>query len=458
MDKKTLAKRKIIYKKVLGKITPSKKELLAEKKLFISIKKKVEAMEGKHSHLEWCGSSARNTHLKGDRDLDLFLMFDKELGSNELEKEGLRIGKEIFDGETWEIAYSQHPYVRGVIKGFDIEIVPGYIVKNGFEKKSAVDRTPFHNKYLLKNMSSKQRQDARLLKQFLKGIKAYGADLKNQALPGYGVELLILKYGSFDKTLEKMSKWGEQEVILFAKRNRKPNQDFFTPLIIIDPVDENRNVASALSLEQYERMKLAAKKFLASPDEKFFFGSNINVWPKEMILEELKKREFLAIEANFPQNILADLMWGQLRRYLRKASNTLEEKDFIVKKTNLWSDEKKVFFLFEMDKLKLDKIKKIIGPLKKDKENTKKFLAKKRKILKKYDLEGRVVLEVERKERDAQKILETFVITCQDDVKEGMKTCLAKAKVLNEKEILKHYKGEFAKHLTKYLEGKEFFE
>jgi len=458
MDKKSLAKRKAIYKKILAKITPSQKELAAEKKLFTSIKKEVEGLEGKHSHLEWCGSSARNTHLSGDRDLDLFLMFDKELSEKELEEEGLRIGKEIFSGETWEVAYSQHPYVRGIIKGFDVEIVPGYIVKSGHEKKSAVDRTPFHNKFLLEKMKPSQRQDARLLKQFLKGIKAYGADLKNQALPGYGVELLVLYYGSFEKTIEKMSKWGEQEIVLLKKRKRKADQDFFTPLIIIDPVDENRNVASALSVEQFNRMKLGAKKFLEEPSEKFFFGQVVNIWPKQMILNELNKREFLAIQADFPKNILPDLMWGQLRRYLRKAANSLEEKDFVVKRTNLWSDEKKVFFLFELNKLKLDKIKKVFGPKQTDKENVKNFLAKKRKIIKKYVEEGRVIIEVERKERDAQKILESFVVSCRDDEKEGMKNCLAKAQVLSEKDILAHYKDEFAEHLTKYLEGKEFFE
>ena len=458
MDKKSAILKKAIYKNVLKKVTPSKTELLAEKKLFLEIKKQVEGLEGKHSHLEWCGSSARNTHLRGDRDLDLFLMFDKNLSGQDLEDEGLRIGKEVFEKGTWEIAYSQHPYVRGVLRGFEIEIVPGYIVESGNEKQSAVDRTPFHNKFLLDKMKPKQHQEVRLLKQFLKGIKSYGADLKNQALPGYGVELLVLKYGTFDKVITHMSKWGEQEILLLKKRKRNANQDFFTPLIIIDPVDENRNVASALSTEQYVRMKLAAKKFIEEPNEKFFFGSNVDTWPKSMILEELNKREFLAIQANFPKDILADLMWGQLRRYLRKAANSLEEKDFVVRKTNLWSDEKKVFFLFELDKLKLGKIKKVRGPKKEDKENVKNFLARKRKILKKYVEEDRVILEVERKERDAQKVLQTFVTTCRDDVKKGMKSCLKNAKVLSEKDILAHYKGEFAEHLTKYLEGKEFFE
>ncbi|MCX6803417.1 MAG: nucleotidyltransferase domain-containing protein, partial [Candidatus Diapherotrites archaeon] len=136
---------KKLYKKILNKITPSAKEILAEKKLVEEIRKKIAKIEGKHSHLEWCGSSARGTHLRGDRDLDLFVMFDKTLPPEELEKEGLRVGKSIFRGHTWEMAYSQHPYIRGKIKGFEVEIVPSYIVASGAEKQSAVDRTPFHN-------------------------------------------------------------------------------------------------------------------------------------------------------------------------------------------------------------------------------------------------------------------------------------------------------------------------
>ncbi|MFA5931204.1 MAG: CCA tRNA nucleotidyltransferase [archaeon] len=448
-----------LYKKVLKKITPSKQEENAEKALVNEIKLKLSKLEGKHSHLEWCGSSARGTHLKGDRDLDLFIMFDKKLSSEELEEEGLRLAKSIFRGNPWEKAYSQHPYIRGEIKGFEVEIVPSYIVASGAEKQSAVDRTPFHNKYLLKKLNATQKQEARLLKQFLKGINAYGADLKNQALPGYGVELLIVNYGSFDKAIKAISKWGEKEIIVFEKITRDPNNEFSTPLVIIDPVDENRNVASALSVEQYNKMKLAAKQFLKKPSEKFFFGTEIDIWPKTKIVTELKKREFLAIQADFPKQILSDLVWGQLRRYLRKATKQIEEEDFMVKKTNLWSDENKVFFLYELNTLNLPKIKKLIGPPITDVENVKLFIEKKRKLVSGPKEEnGRITIEIERTETSAKKILQEYVNACKTTETDGMKICLRNAKVLTEKEILAHYKGNFAKHLTKYLEGKEEFE
>ncbi|MEK6959223.1 MAG: CCA tRNA nucleotidyltransferase [archaeon] len=454
---------KALYKEVIQRITPKKAELAAEKALVEEIRKKVSEIEGKHSHLEWCGSSARGTHLRGDRDLDLFVMFNKELGEKELEEEGLRIGKKIFKGHKWELAYSQHPYIRGVIKGFDVEIVPSYIVASGAEKKSAVDRTPFHNKYLLKHLSENQKSDARMLKQFLKGIDAYGADLKNCALPGYGVELLVHKYKNFDEAIKAISEMKEGNIITFGTDPENAKKLFFNEcapaLVIIDPVDDSRNVASALSHEQLARMKKAAQLFIKNPSEKFFFGMKVKLWTKKKVILELAKKEFIAIEADFPKKILPDLVWGQLRRYLKKASNELEENDFCTKKMSLWSDENKVFFMYELDKLHLQKTKKVIGPPAADKENVKRFLEKKRNLVSGPSEEnGKIVIVVEREKTSAKAVLEDYIKTCKLDEKEAIKICLRKAKVLTEKNILLHYKGRFAEHITKYLSGKEFFE
>jgi len=65
------------------------------------------------------------------------------------------------------IAYAEHPYVRAQITHkteskpaekivYDVDIVPCYAVKKATEIKSAVDRTPFHNKWLEKNLERVQ--------------------------------------------------------------------------------------------------------------------------------------------------------------------------------------------------------------------------------------------------------------------------------------------------------------
>jgi tRNA nucleotidyltransferase (CCA-adding enzyme) len=321
-----------LYEKVLKQITPSRKEKMLEKKVFEEIEKKIMKIKGKHLHVNWCGSSARNTHLRNDRDLDLFVMFDKELNEKELEKEGLKIGKLVFKGKKWEKAYSQHPYIRGIYKGFDVEIVPSYKVNSGTEIKSAVDRTPFHNKYVLSKMNEGQKQEVRLLKQFMKGIEAYGADLKNCSMPGYALELLIIHYDNFENTLKEISKWNKGKIIMFENANEKNAEQFKgTPLIIIDPVDENRNVASALSEEQFQRLVYAAKRFLENPNEKFFFKEKTKKLTKKELKKELEKRELIAIKSIFPRKILPDLFWGQLRRFLKKVKHIWKNKIFLLK-------------------------------------------------------------------------------------------------------------------------------
>ncbi len=454
---------KAIYNKILKKITPTKSEILEEQMLVAKIREQIDSLEGKHSHLEWCGSSARGTHLRGDRDLDLFIMFDKAMPGEELEKEGLRIAKKIFKGHKWELAYSQHPYIRGEIKGFEVEIVPSYIVASGAEKQSAVDRTPFHNKYLLNKLSAEDKQEARLLKQFLKGINAYGADLKNCSLPGYGVELLIVKYGSFDNAILEISRWWAGKIITFSNQTEENAKKAFAkenyPLILIDPVDSSRNVASALSREQFERIVYASQLFLKNPSEKFFFPKNKKPWAKKKVLNVLKKKELIALHAHFPKNELSDIVWGQLRRFEKKTANHLKEKDFSVMQSGVWSDEKEIIFMYELETLTLQKSKKVKGPMASDKENTKKFLDKKRKILSGPRIEdGHIVIEIEREETSAHKVLEKFIKLGKKDEKNAVKKMLQKATVLSEAQIIKHYKGEFASHLTNYLEGKEIFE
>lgn len=447
---------------VLKKITPSKKEIKSEEDIVREIRQKLSKIKGKHSHIEWCGSSARGTHLCGDRDLDLFIMFDKKLSEEELEKEGLSTAKKLFKGSKWEKAYSQHPYIRGEIKGFEIELVPSYIVESGAEKKSAVDRTPFHNKFLLERMTEKQKSDARLLKQFLKGIGVYGADLKNCALPGYAAELLVLYYNTFEKTIQAISEMKHGKIIDFFKHEEKAKQlfkGFDYPLIIIDPVDENRNVASALSKDQFERMVLASNLFLKNPKKEFFFPKLIKAIPKEKVKKMLSKKELIAVKMPFPTKELADLVWGQLRRELKKLKNQLTENDFKVLQANLWSDEKEVYFIFELENLTLQKAKKIFGPPASDTENSKKFLEKKREVISGPRVEGgRLVLEVEREHTDAKKFLIQEIKKETKSETKSIKYGLKYAKVLSEKEVLKNYKGEFAKYFTHYLKGKEIFE
>jgi len=92
------------------------------------------------------GSTARNTWISGDRDIDIFVRFPPELDRETLEEYGLEVGHAtVPDGHE---EYAEHPYVKGEVEGFDIDVVPCFRLESATGIRSAVDRTPFHTQYL----------------------------------------------------------------------------------------------------------------------------------------------------------------------------------------------------------------------------------------------------------------------------------------------------------------------
>src|SRR5207249_2660507 len=102
-------------------------------------------------------------------------------------------------------------------------------------------------------------------KAWAEGIGVYGAEAKVLGFSGYLCELLILKYGSFRGVLDSSLSWRPGTVIVLE---RPPARAFPEPLIVVDPVDPNRNVASAVGIEQLATFVHAAREYLASPSER----------------------------------------------------------------------------------------------------------------------------------------------------------------------------------------------
>jgi len=155
------------------------------------------------------GSVAKDTYLK-EPDIDVFIMFPTSVGREELESIGLEIGRRTIAGEE---RYAEHPYIHGEFRGYQTDIVPCYKVRDPSSLKSAVDRTPFHTEFVKKSLPEGRRGEARLLKQFMKGVGVYGAESRTQGFSGYLVELLIIRYGSFRKVLEAASVWRYGETL-----------------------------------------------------------------------------------------------------------------------------------------------------------------------------------------------------------------------------------------------------
>jgi len=362
------------YKKKLSKII--QKIMKYSKKKNIPLNKVVVA-----------GSFARNTSLKDNTDFDLFLLFDKNVELNKIVEYNKKIIYSCFWNRRLVESYSEHPYVQYQRKKYKIDFVPAYEIKDYKERKTAVDRTPLHLKYLQENMSDKQRNDVLVLKQFLKNNLLYGSDQNISGFSGYLVEIMILYYKDFENFLVHFPKLKGESRIVLEKDGKKEYSD---PLIVIDPVDPNRNVAAALSLKQFERTKKLCKIFSEKPSREFFFSD------PEPNLEKVLVYKTKKPEKN------TDISYGMVNRTLKRIKTTLPE----INETNSYIDSD-LYLVFSLSKLELEKTFEVKGPSAKDIENGKKFKEKHPIV---YEKNGLLFAKEENKETDVEKIIESQVI------------------------------------------------
>jgi tRNA nucleotidyltransferase (CCA-adding enzyme) len=377
-----------VFQEALKEITPSKEEI---KKLH-SVAKNVFSVAKKEARkfradVILAGSITRDTWLPGKKEFDVFILFPPKLTAKELEKKGLALGKKVFTklGGTWRIDYAQHPYVSGNIDGIEVDIVPSYNVKSPEQLKSAVDRTPFHVKYIQKKLKKNMSAQVRLLKQFLTSHNLYGADAKTLGYSGYVCELLIIKYKNFLNTLKAISQWKAIEIIDLEKAYNKKEyirlmKTFQKLLIVIDPTDKNRNTTAAVSSSNFYKLIKLAKEFLQNPLKEYFFVRHgIPITESDFILNQIQRRtEMIFVKFNTP-DVVPDILWPQLRRFADRLQSILEETryEFKILRKDVYTNEKNLaIVLLEMEVSKLPTVQKRIGPKVTDLDDCKRFLDK----------------------------------------------------------------------------------
>ncbi|WP_049893614.1 CCA tRNA nucleotidyltransferase [Halogranum rubrum] len=270
------------------------------------------------------GSTARGTWLAGDRDIDLFVRFPESLSREELERYGLEIGREVLpDGHE---EFAEHPYVKGEYDGFDVDLVPCYDVPAATDIQSAVDRTPFHNAYLLDRLDDSLAADVRVFKRFLKGIGAYGSDLRTKGFSGYLAELLVLEYGGFESLVEAAADWHPP---VDHDPESHGSRSFSDPLVVIDPTDPERNVAAVLSAENVARLQHYARELLDDPREEMFFPPARTPMTAETVAAHLDRRGTVPVAFAFDAPaVVEDQLYPQLEKSLDGVVSELDRRGF----------------------------------------------------------------------------------------------------------------------------------
>ena len=476
-----------VLTEVLKRITPSQDEQYETKAFIEKVLAVTDGILKPHGLTRTlAGSYMRNTWLPNKKEFDIFIMFPENYSRETLEKLGLDIGKQITRKLKGEhvIAYAEHPYVRAKVftkpvmekgmlrkkqvrKGssYEIDIVPCYAVKSAEKIKSAVDRTPFHNRWLHENMSPALAPQVRLLKQFAKGIGVYGSDAKVLGVSGYLCELLIINYKSFKNFLDHASRWEAGQVFIDMEEHHREGREkimkeFKThPLIVIDPVDPHRNVASNFSPENFVRLAKSSRDFLERPGGQFFFPER-----KKAGAGELKRMmggrgtRIMAVSFKKP-DVIDDILWPQLRRTSRRLASILKEHEFIVMGRDVFCNEKECILMFEMEVWSLPRIRKLTGPFISARKHSDEFISK-------YAKTGRIwvegpawVAEIKRKFIQAdQKLRHSLKDSEKSLLAKGIASHPAKAiskkfELLDSKEIMKLAKNDpsFADFLHGYF-------
>lgn len=398
-----------IREKALERYGPTQEELDESLKKYQEVSDIVEEEFGLKTH--FAGSASRGTCMAGDKDIDIFVLFPENVDRRELEDRGLEVGKTVFRkfSEDYEIEYAEHPYTKGEIEGHEIEIVPCYDVAAD-SIKSSVDRTPHHSRWVKHNLNDKQKKDVVLLKAFLRAQGLYGSSLKIEGFSGYLSEILIAAYGGFEELLKNTEDWDEKQIIDPEGRHEDGLPEHLEKkfsdedLVVIDPVDPERNVASVLSKQNYARFIYSAWLFRQEPGMDFFEENKPEVQKFELKQELDRRSDILIIEFDAPGEV-DDIVYPQMRKTLKRLTQQLEKHEFRIFEKGFHIDEKARIF-FEIDG-ELPEIGEVQGPkVFHGSEHMAQFRSKYDKV---FIKDSRLYAKTEREFTDAKYLLKQFL-------------------------------------------------
>ncbi len=379
------------------KITiPTRQEEEKTKELAEFLLKKVSCEAAKYPQVvdvELGGSFAKGTWLRNQMDFDIFVKLKTDTDEKSFEEIGKKIGFGSMRKFKPHVRYSEHPYVEAEIKGTRVNVVPCYNVENG-QWKSAADRSSFHTKFILETFDDAKKNEVRLLKKFLKGVEIYGAEIAKESFGGYVAEVLVHHFGSFLGVLEAASNFAQGQVI------GSPSKTFETAMVLVDPIDSNRNLGTAISAQNVAKFILAARAFLKKPSVIFFAGKQRSPNMKSL-------KNVLIVRFGYKWRS-PDIIWGQIKRSTTSLAGQLELGGFeVIRKTAVTDEKSEAAMIFLLRMPVIEKFVVKNGPEIYRKSDSENFISKNSKnIMTWIDETGRILSMQEREFYDAKKFLE----------------------------------------------------
>lgn len=359
---------------VINKITPSKKEREQVDSLIKNFFKKLKL---KDAIPEIGGSMAKDTWLSGDYDIDVFVKFPYKMYKNkDISKELQNRLKNI----KYEVLHGSRDYLQIKQGKFLFELIPVISINHSSKHLNITDVSPLHAKFVKE--FNKNPEQIRLAKAFLKANNLYGAESYIKGFSGYITELLVINYGSFQNLIKAASRWKQTTIIDMSNHYKSKeeilknlNKDKITNLILIDPVQPERNAGTALSEEKYLEFIETCKSYLRNPSNEFFELKEFNIKK----LKEKKNKNKLVMFTIKALDGKPDVVGSKILKVFNYIKNKISEEGYKVLEGKWqWKEEALLYYIVKDEKLS-DKILHY-GPFKKDIENVKNFKKKWKKV------------------------------------------------------------------------------
>ena len=258
-----------------------------------TIKSKIDNL-GIDAELFIGGSFAKGTLIKkSNYDVDIFLRFDKEYSEEQMREKFKRIFfwfKIPKHKAKIKLIHGSRDYYQILLtspRKVCIEIIPVLKIIKPEQARNVIDLSYLHVTYVKKKLKEKPEliNEILLMKAFCHGQKCYGAESYVSGFSGYALELLIIHYGSFAKLLNEMMNYRQRMIIDIAGHYQTIEEvvksmnssKIQCPIILIDPTLKERNTASALSKETFEKFKESATSFIKNPSIEFFTDKPVEI-------------------------------------------------------------------------------------------------------------------------------------------------------------------------------------
>lgn len=306
------------------------------------------------------GSTARDTWLADDRDIDVFVRFPSTISRDELERYGLAVGRQVLPDGREEFA--EHPYVSGTVDGFDVDLVPCYRIETATEARTAVDRTPFHTAHVQSVLTPRLASDVRVAKQFLTGCGIYGSDLRTRGFSGYLTELLVIEYDGFVAFARAVADWRPPVRLDPADHGVR---QFDAPLVVIDPTDPERNVAAVLTEGNVARLQHHARLLLAAPAASAFTADEPNPLSETAVRDHIDARGTTPIALTCPRpTVVEDQLYPQLEKSLSGICDALDRAGLEILRRAGFVDESgdRLVFFAELASPERPSVERHAGP------------------------------------------------------------------------------------------------